>query len=150
MVDILSAVLSGGRWGPKVDGLVLKRREAGATAAEGEAAEEKEADEAEAGIGHFFGALHIDGFREPNVFKRTMDAWIRTFRGSAPVDESRRVRVPGDPEWAAMDERRRDGVPVKYTVLADLLEVAKASGVPPPFEEGSVDLGGVKRVVAAI
>ena len=54
--------------------------------------------------------------------------------------------VPGDPEWAAMDERDHAGVPVKPSVLADLLDVSRASGVPPPFDPALLDLTGVNRV----
>jgi len=97
------------------------------------------------GIGHFFGALRIDGFRDPAAFKRTMDTWIHTFRAAEPVDAARSVMVPGDPEWAATEARERDGVPVKLAVLADLLDVARACALPPPFDEGAVELRGVKR-----
>ena len=75
-----------------------------------------------------------------------MDRWVAAFRGCPPIDPSRPVLVPGDPEWAAFDERSRVGVPVKYSVLADLLDISRASGIPPPFQEGSVDLSDVKRV----
>ena len=68
-------------------------------------------------------------------------------RGCAPIDPARPVRIPGDPEWDATDLREREGVPVKYTVLADLLEVAQRSGVPPPFDASSVDLRGIQRVI---
>ena len=32
------------------------------------------------GIGHFFGAMRIDGFRDPEEFKHNIDDWIHTFR----------------------------------------------------------------------
>ena len=139
MVDVLCAVLSGGNWGPLVDGLVLGRtRPAAATDAD-----------APVGIGHFFGALRIDGFRDVAAFKATMDDWITTFRKSAPIDPSRPVRVPGDPEWAAFDERSKNGVPVKLAVLADLRDIAERVGVAPPFDVSEVDLSSVKRVIVA-
>ena len=34
-----------------------------------------------------------------------------------------RARLQGDPEWAAQEEREREGVPVKYAVLADLHDI---------------------------
>ena len=108
-------------------------------------------DDADApvGIGHFFGALRIDGFRDVAAFKATMDDWITTFRKSAPIDPSRPVRVPGDPEWAAFDERSKNGVPVKLAVLADLRDIAERVGVAPPFDVSEVDLSSVKRVIVA-
>ena len=168
MVDVLCAVLSGGNWGPLVDGLLVGKKGAphggrgqgkttpsgavagaATTAAAAEARNGDEASEAAVGIGHFFGCLRIDGFRDVGAFKATMDAWISTFRDCAPIDPSRPVRVPGDPEWEQYDRRSREGVPVKYTVLADLLDISIRVGVPPPFDEAQVDLSSVKRVIVA-
>ena len=101
------------------------------------------------GIGHFFGCLRIDGFRDVSAFRATMDEWIAAFRGCTPIDPARSVRVPGDPEWEQFDRRSREGVPVKYTVLADLLEISGRVGVPPPFDEAQVDLSNVTRVIVA-
>lgn len=91
----------------------------------------------------------IDGFRDVDGFKATMDQWISAFRRSAPIDPARPVRVPGDPEWEQFDRRSREGVPVKHIVLADLLEISRRVGVPPPFDEAKVDLKDVKRVIVA-
>ena len=158
MVDILCAVLSGGNWGPTVDGFTTHaanygdsgadERSARATAeGQGEGGEaEGEAEGEAVGIGHFFGAMRIDGFRDVGAFRRTIDQWVRAFRGCPAIDPSRPVLVPGDPEWAAHDARSRDGVPVKHSVLADLLDIARESGIAPPFDAGAVDLSGVKRV----
>ena len=174
MVDVLCAVLSGGNWGPLVDGLLLgqksphgavginsRSRARGETesppasqeaqAEEGQQKEEEEVEEERCapavGIGHFFGALRIDGFREVSAFRATMDRWIATYRSCAPVDPRRPVRVPGDPEWEQFDTRSAHGIPVKLTVLADLLEIARRVGVSPPFDEAHVDLSRVKRVI---
>jgi L-2-hydroxycarboxylate dehydrogenase (NAD+) len=32
------------------------------------------------GIGHFFGAMRIDGFRDLTEFQTNIDDWIHTFR----------------------------------------------------------------------
>ena len=147
MVDVLCAVLSGGNWGPTVDGFIVPSGKDGATGPGVPGATNKATP---VGIGHFFGCLRIDGFREPQAFKQTMDQWIAAFRASEPIDPAQPVRVPGDPEWEAMDIREREGVPVKFTVLADLLDVAHAVGVQPPFDEAAVDLRDVRRVVATL
>ncbi len=47
---------------------------------------------------------------------------------------------------AAGAGRGRDGVPVKLSVVAQLLEVSLDSGVPPPLDPAAVDLRGVKTV----
>jgi len=150
MVDVLCAVLSGGNWGPTVDGFTTHKANYGdETEAAGASFDEPQQsgeEEKAVGIGHFFGAMRIDGFRDVRSFKRTMDTWMTTFRACAPVDPNHPVLVPGDPEWEASDVRSAEGVPVKLSVLADLLDVARGAGVPPPFDEAAVDLGGIKRV----
>ena len=71
MVDILCGVLSGGNWGPFVPPFALRQ--------------EIPTRSVGKGIGHFFGALRIDGFIEPDEFKRQIDEWIRVFRATRPA-----------------------------------------------------------------
>ena len=84
MVDILCAVLSGGNWGPTVDGFTTNNVNYGDATKDkyGHANESKGEDITQRinGIGHFFGAMRINGFRPVNEFQRTMDLWIKTFR----------------------------------------------------------------------
>ena len=87
MVDILCSVLSGGHWGPTVDGFTTNKVNYGGaksgakdgkdTKGDGEGGEGGEGGGEEGvegggtihGIGHFFGALRIDGFRSVSSFK---------------------------------------------------------------------------------
>src|SRR6266404_4275793 len=71
MVDVLSAVLSGANWGPFTPPFALRQ--------------EVPARSVGKGIGHFFGALRIDGFIEADEFKRQIDDFIRTFRATKPA-----------------------------------------------------------------
>ena len=141
MVDVLSAVLSGGSWGPHAGAFTTDRTNYGSRAALDEGH-----DNMFHGIGHFFGCLRVDGFRDATKFRDDMDRWCQTFRGSPAVDPARPVQVPGDPEWEAEAARGRDGVPVKLSVVAQLLEVSRDSGVAPPLDPSAVDLRGVKTV----
>ena len=51
--------------------------------------ESREAANASADIGHFFGALQIDGLIDKDEFKKQIDEWIRVFRKTkAPADTS--------------------------------------------------------------
>jgi hypothetical protein len=45
-----------------------------------------------------------------------------------------------------MEARTQTGIPVKLSVLADLLDVARLAHVDPPFDPSLVDLSGVRRV----
>ena len=83
MVDILCSVLSGGHWGPTVDGFTTNKVNYGGAKdakGDGEGREGGEGGEGGGeegvegggtihGIGHFFGALRIDGFRSVPSFK---------------------------------------------------------------------------------
>jgi malate dehydrogenase (NAD) (EC 1.1.1.37) len=50
------------------------------------------------GLGHFLGAMRIDGFRPADEFKQHMDNWITRFKNAVPSNPAQPVLVPGDPE----------------------------------------------------
>jgi L-2-hydroxycarboxylate dehydrogenase (NAD+) len=116
MVDMLSAVLSGANWGPFAPPFALRqeipRRSVGK------------------GIGHFFGAMRIDGFIEVDEFKSQVDEYIRVFRATKPAPGTQGPLIPGDPEREAEKLRREKGVPVILPVVEELQEISRKSGVP--------------------
>lgn len=114
MVDVLSAVLSGANWGPFAPAFVIAQTPPGTVGV---------------GIGHFFGALRIDGFIDPDEFKRQVDHLVRTFRAAPAAPGTDGPLVPGDPERLAEVERRRDGIPLIAPVAADLEALAVETGV---------------------
>lgn len=114
-VDILSAVLSGANYGPWVPPFV--------------AFLEPPADPVGAGVGHFLGAMRIDGFRPAEDFKHHLDNWIETFRNAKSVDPSKRVIIPGEPETAFEQERSANGIPLIDAVVNDLNQLAAKLGV---------------------
>ena len=92
--------------------------------------------------------MRINGFRPVNEFQQTMDLWIKTFRNCPPIDEAQPVLIPGDPEYEASLERRKNGIPVKLSVCCDLQDIANELNIPPPFDPNNMpDLKGVKRVI---
>lgn len=115
IVDIFSAVFSGANYGPWVPPFVsyLPLKE----------------DQVGAGLGHFFGAMRIDGFRPEKEFKENMDTWIERFRDTEPLPEEERVLVPGDPERETAAIRRKEGIPVVPSVVRDLKELAEKFGM---------------------
>lgn len=110
MVDVLSGVLSGANWGPFAPPFQL--------------AQEMPKRSVGQGIGHTFGALRIDGFLDPQDFKRQMDDWVRTFRATKPAPGTSGVVIPGDPERQAEAERRAGGIPLMPAVVASLRDLA--------------------------
>ena len=116
LVDILSCVLSGANWRPFAPPFALRQEIPDRSVGKG--------------IGHFFGALRIDGFIDPNEFKSQIDDWVRVFRATKPVFGMPGVVIPGDPERQAERERQKSGVPLAPAVAADLCDIAERTGVP--------------------
>lgn len=111
VVDIFSAVLSGANYGPWVPPFVafLKPKE----------------NPVGKGIGHFFGAMRIDAFRDGSAFKSHMDNWIRTFKNAKVSEGNERVIIPGEPEMEMQQERLKNGIPLLEPVVNDLKELAQ-------------------------
>jgi L-2-hydroxycarboxylate dehydrogenase (NAD+) len=116
MVDILCCVLSGANWGPFAPPFALRqeipKRSVGR------------------GIGHFFGAMRIDGFIEGEQFKRQVDDYIRVFRATKPAPGTNGPLIPGDPEREAEQERRKNGVPLIMPVVEELRDISQQTGIP--------------------
>jgi LDH2 family malate/lactate/ureidoglycolate dehydrogenase len=115
MVDILCCVLSGANWGPFAPPFALRQEIPERSVGKG--------------IGHFFGAMRIDGFRDPDEFKSQIDEWIRVFRATKPAPGTDGPLIPGDPEREAEQVRAKDGIPLIMPVVEDLRDIASKTGV---------------------
>lgn len=116
MVDVLCAVLSGANWGPFAPPFALRLQIPPRSVGKG--------------IGHFFGAMRIDGFIDPDEFKRQIDDFVRTFRATRPAPGTDGPLIPGDPEREAERVRRVSGVPLIMPVVEELRAISKKTGVP--------------------
>lgn len=114
-VDILSAVLSGANYGPWVPPFV--------------AFLEPSANPVGEGLGHFFGAMRVDGFRPTQDFKDHLDNWIERFKSAKTIDPNKKVIIPGEPEYNFEQERKLSGIPIIDVVVKDLNELAKNLGI---------------------
>ncbi len=114
-VDILSAVLSGANYGPWVPPFV--------------AFLEPPTDPVGEGIGHFLGAMRVDGFRPAAAFKAHLDNWIQRFKSASTIDPQQKVIIPGEPEHEAEQERKTSGIPIIDVVVKDLNELANKLGI---------------------
>ena len=114
-VDILSAVLSGANYGPWVPPFV--------------AFLDPIPNSPGAGIGHFLGAMRVDGFRPVEDFKKDMDNWIQRFKSAKPIDPDQPVIIPGEPETEAEAYRKINGIPLVEPVVNDLNALAMSLGI---------------------
>jgi LDH2 family malate/lactate/ureidoglycolate dehydrogenase len=117
-VDILSGVLSGANYGPWVPPFVAFLPVL--------------PDLPGAGIGHFVGAMRVDGFRPVEAFKEHLDQWIRRFRETRPADSGNPVIIPGAPEQEMHETRLREGIPLNDKVLADLTQLGQSLNIQFP------------------
>jgi L-2-hydroxycarboxylate dehydrogenase (NAD+) len=116
MVDVLCGALGGANWGPFTPPFALRQ--------------EIPARSVGKGIGHFFGAMRIDGFIEPDEFKRQIDDFVRTFRATKPAPGTNGPLIPGDPEREAEKVRSKEGVPLIMPVVEELRAISKKIGIP--------------------
>jgi len=114
-VDILSAVLSGANYGPWVPPFV--------------AFLDPPTDPVGEGIGHFLGAMRVDGFRPAADFKNHLDNWIERFKSAKTVDPDKQVIIPGEPEYTFEQERAVSGIPLIDVVVEDLNALADKLGI---------------------
>ena len=116
MVDILCGPLSGANWGPFAPPFALRQEIPKRSVGKG--------------IGHFFGAMRIDGFIDADEFKGQIDDYVRVFRATKPAPGKQGPLIPGDPEREAEQVRRKNGVPLILPVIEDLLDISKKTGIP--------------------
>ncbi len=116
MVDILCGALSGANWGPFAPPFALRQEIPKRSVGKG--------------IGHFFGAMRIDGFINAEEFKQQIDEYVRVFRAAKPAPGTNGPLIPGDPEWEAERERRKNGVPLILPVIEELREISQKTGIP--------------------
>ncbi|MCU1314876.1 MAG: malate dehydrogenase [Candidatus Acidoferrum typicum] len=115
MVDVLSGVLSGANWGPFAPPFALRQEIPERSVGEG--------------IGHFFGAMRIDGFIDSDSFKRQIDDYVRVFRATKPAPGTNGPLIPGDPEREMEQVRRKKGVPLVLPVVEELRDISRKTGI---------------------
>jgi len=116
LVDILCCCLSGANWGPWAPPFALRQEIPSRSVGKG--------------IGHFFGAMKIEAFIDPDEFKSQIDDWIETFRNTKPQPDSPGVVIPGDPEREAETIRSEQGIPLIGPVIDELRDISKQTGIP--------------------
>jgi L-2-hydroxycarboxylate dehydrogenase (NAD+) len=113
MIDILSGVLSGSGFAGELRGM-----------------------QGQGHTPHFQGALRIDAFGPLIDFKAIMDRMVAYLKATEPADGSSGVLVHGEKEWAAEQERRKNGVPYHRDVVERITKLAGEVNVPLPEPVG--------------
>ncbi len=115
VVELLSSALSGNPWMRALNG----------TAPDGA--------KAPIPIGHFFLAIDVAEFTEPEAFKAQAGAILRELRASAKDPEADHIFTPGEKEFLAWEIRRRRGCPVPRALQRDMETMRAWYGLKTPF-----------------
>lgn len=110
VVDIMTAVLSGGVFGQSV----------------------MDSEATSARVCHFFGAIRLDLFRDPEEIKSDMDRLLGELEHAEPAEGSLRVYYAGLKEHEAEARCARGGVPLSQKVADQLRRISEELGVPFP------------------
>ncbi len=109
--EMLTSVLTGGKWTRNIKSLYE---------------EDKSGIQ---GTCHTFMALDPDCFIGREEFKKNVDAYIETIKGSAKASGTEEILVPGEPEYRTEQRYLRKGIPLapntvkELTILAQSLKV---------------------------
>jgi len=87
-------------------------------------------------LGHFFIAINISSFIDPDSFKKTAGTIVRALRNSKKAPGAEKIYTAGEKEYLTWLERKNKGVPVnkrlqeEMTVMKNELEL---TGYDLPF-----------------
>lgn len=109
-VDIMCAVLSGNDFGPDV----------------------ADSEATSARVAHFFGAVKISRFREPELFKSDMDKMLRQLREAKPAEGQSRVYYAGLKEAENEMDSGKAGVPLSDKIWTQICGFGDELGVSRP------------------
>lgn len=115
MIEILCALLTGMPFGPHIprmyDAPIEEKRN----------------------LGHFFMAIRIDAFEEPDTFKRRMKELVNELRKEPSLESDTGVQVAGDPEKRISKERENKGIPLRNMEVEFLEQMALEYGIQLQF-----------------
>lgn len=110
MVDILSAVLCGAPFGKNVF----------------------DTPESYARVSHFFGAIKISCFRDPQEFRQDMDQMLQDLNDCPVAEGEERVWFAGQPEFEQEQTSQQHGIRVLQKTYADLCTLGEEYAVQVP------------------
>lgn len=86
------------------------------------------------GIGHFFLALNVEGFRSHRPFCDAVEAAMTGYRDRGLREDWRGLTYPGAPEAEKLGRARREGILLDEALLQRMADLARTLDVNPIFE----------------
>ena len=81
------------------------------------------------GSDHFFQAINIEHFAEPDHFHRHLDATISEIRKMEPSEGFDQVRLPGELEWEREEAAKINGIPLHRDHIEVLDRIAEENKI---------------------
>ena len=116
MIDVLCALLGGGSYGANIGGLY------------GDSTDKQN-------LGHFFAAIDIKVFQDPQTFKLRVDSMIDEIKGSEKSIGVEEIYVPGELEYLNTRFYSEKGIEVGPGVIGDLEILCEKNGVKADLRE---------------
>jgi ureidoglycolate dehydrogenase (NAD+) len=110
MIDILSALLSGGAIGPDIHSLYQDFNNPN-------------------DISHFFMAIRIDAFMDPRVFRESVDRYIQYMKNTPLAPNTNQVYLPGEIEILNKERNLKEGITLPAAVVEEIVSYAKKASV---------------------
>ncbi|UCG67084.1 MAG: Ldh family oxidoreductase [Deltaproteobacteria bacterium] len=115
--EILTAVLTGGKWTRNIKSLYE---------------EDKSGIQ---GTCHSFMALDPDCFIGREEFKQNMDRYIKSIKESGKAKNVEEILIPGEPEFRTESKRLKEGIPLSLNTAEELTTLGKSFDLSLPFIE---------------
>jgi LDH2 family malate/lactate/ureidoglycolate dehydrogenase len=113
--EMLTAVLSGGKWTRNIKSLY-----------------EEDPSKIQ-GTCHSFMALDPECFIGREEFKRDVDRYVKSIKESARARGTEEILVPGEPEYRTEVKFLKEGIPLPTNTVKELKTLGESLGVRPPF-----------------
>jgi LDH2 family malate/lactate/ureidoglycolate dehydrogenase len=84
--------------------------------------------------GHFFIAVNVSAFGDPETFKRRVDGIIGDIHSSRRAADIKRILLPGERAAEAEEHGRAEGIALPQSSLTALAETASRLDVQPPVD----------------
>jgi L-2-hydroxycarboxylate dehydrogenase (NAD+) len=81
-------------------------------------------------VGHFFGAVRVDAFRDMADFTRDMDGLLDSLKNAPKAAGQERIFIHGEKEFELSERYAKEGVPLMGEVVKGLTEVGAQIGLP--------------------
>jgi L-2-hydroxycarboxylate dehydrogenase (NAD+) len=82
------------------------------------------------GIGHFFIAIDINAFTEPDEFKKTTGNILRELRASKKMPGHDRIYTAGEKEHLIWLRRQKEGIPINSELLYEINQLINELNLP--------------------